>query len=156
MGIFPLLALSALLQNERPTAMFRLRTADAVVGKGLEGTLFLTIPEGLHGYQNPPSDEFENPITLRVTGKEFKLFNIRYPTGRDFKMTGAEKPSKVYEGAIEIPFYLIPTKPGRSSVEFEIAYQFCNATSCFPPDTLRIAFPAKPILVAPAPKKAKA
>lgn len=150
------LALLLLLQAEKPIATFRLRTADAVVGKGLEGTLFLKIPEGLHGYQNPPADEFENPITLRVKGKGFKLFAVRYPVGKEFKMAGAEKPSKVYEGGIDVPFYLIPTMPGVRQVEFEVDYQFCNESSCFPPDTLKTAFPAKPISVAPAPKKAKA
>lgn len=153
----PILSILALaLQSKQPTVAFRLHTADAVVGKGLSGTLFLTLPEGTHGYQNPPADEFENPIRLRVSGKGFKLYGVRYPRGKEFKVAGAEKVSKVYEGVIEVPFYLVPTAPGSRTVTFEVDYQLCTEGSCYPPGTLKTVFPVKPFIIAPAPKKGKA
>ncbi len=150
----PLLAL-LVLQAEKPTATITLDAKTVVVGKALKGTLTLTLPEGQHGYQNPPADEFENPITLKVVDKGFKLGKVEYPKGVELTMQGAEKPSKVYEGTIKIPFTLIATKPlpKLSSIGFSVDYQLCTMNNCYPPSALTLKAPLK-VMPAVAAKKA--
>ena len=147
------LVLATMLQNEAPKVTLDLPASGATVGRGLKGTLVVEIPEGLHGYQNPPADEFENPIRIVSADKGFKVYKATYPKGVEFKMAGAQKPSLVYEGTIRIPVILIPTTSGDRSLKLKLDYQFCNANSCFPPNTVEISAPVK---VAPALKKAKA
>lgn len=155
--VLSLLTMSLAMQGEKPTATVKLAAPTATVGQAVKGTLTLVLPEGLHGYQNPPADEYENPITLRVVEKNFKLGKIGYPKGVEIKMDGAEKPTKVYEGTIEIPFTLIATKPlpknTVANVNFKVDYQLCSMSSCWPPSSLVVKAPLK---VVPAVKKAKA
>ncbi|RYG23845.1 hypothetical protein EON82_12720 [bacterium] len=154
--VLSLLTVGLVMQGEKPTATVKLAAPTATVGQAVKGTLTLVLPEGLHGYQNPPADEYENPITLRVVEKNFKLGKIEYPKGVELKMDGAEKPTKVYEGTVQIPFTLIATKPlakGASTVGFKVDYQLCSMSSCWPPSSIVVKAPLK---VVPAVKKAKA
>ena len=140
----PLLAL-LMLQAEKPVATIKLDAKTATVGQAVKGTLTLTLPEGQHGYQNPPADKFENPITLKVAGAGFRLGKVEYPKGRELTMTGAEKPSRVYEGTIKVPFTLVPTKtmPKAGAVSFTVDYQLCTMSNCYPPGTLALKAPLK-------------
>ena len=162
MGLFSLLALTLVQMDEKPTASVKLASGTATVGKPLKGTLTLAFPEGLHGYQNPPSDEFEIPIKITLAESGFKLGQVDYPKGVEMRMEGAEKPTKVYEGTIAIPFILsaLPrprttpkSQPWDGKLSFKVDYQLCNATSCFPPGSITIRIPLK---VAATPVKAKA
>lgn len=149
----PLVFLLA-LQAEAPTATVKLATPSAVVGKPIQGVLTLTLPEGQHGYQNPPADQFENPIKLSVADAAFKMVKVSYPKGTPLSMAGADKPSMVYEGTVTIPFTLVATKlPKGAAVSFKVDYQLCTMSNCYPPTSLSVKAPLK---VAPAPKKAKA
>jgi len=150
----PLLALLLVQSGKAPTATIKLAAPTATVGKEIKGTIKLSFPEGFHGYQNPPADEFENPIKVAVVEKTYKLVKVNYPAGVEFKVVGAEKASLIYEGEIEIPFTLLATKPAAKNakdVSFKIDYQLCNASSCWPPASLSIKVPLK---VLPAAKKA--
>ena len=145
-----LLAFLIVLQGDKPTATIKLDAV--VVGKPVKGVLTLTLPEGQHGYQNPPVDKYENPITLSVKDAGFKLGKVDYPKGVELKMEGAEKASRVYEGTITIPFTLVATKPaaGLKTVSFKVAYQLCTMSNCYPPSDLVVKAPFK---VAPKAKK---
>ena len=139
-----------LLQAEKPTAYFRW-PSKGVVGKGILCTLFLELPEGLHGYQNPPAGEFDIPVKLSLGKGPFKIYRVDYPKGIDLAVAGADKSTKVYEGRVEIPFILIPTVRGKQTADFKIDYQLCNSSACFPPSTLTMKGVVK-VNVAPAPK----
>lgn len=151
-----LLACLLAFQMPSPTVTVKLDAASAVVGRPVKGTLTLVLPEGMHGYQNPPADEFENPIKLSVTEIGFKLGKVAYPKGVSLAMAGAEKPSMVYEGTVRIPFTLFAVKPSpkgmTTNVNFKVEYQLCTMQNCYPPSSLIAKAPLK---VAPAPKKAK-
>lgn len=153
MALFPTLALILLAQGEKPTATVKLASATAIVGQPVKGTLTLTIPEGMHGYQNPPADEYENPIKLGIIESGFKLVKVAYPKGASMTMEGAQKPTMVYEGAISIPFTFVATKPAARAVSFRIDYQLCTASSCFPPSSVVVKTAIKSVA---APKKGKA
>lgn len=145
------------LQCEKPAATIKLDAPSAVVGKPIHGVLTLTIPAGQHGYQNPPVDPYENPIKLSVIEVGFRLGKVDYPKGTELNVAGAEKPSRVYQGTVTIPFSLVPTKPSPkgavTNVNFKVDYQLCTMSSCYPPASLVAKAPLK---VAAALKKAKA
>jgi len=149
----PLVALLLLQGGQAPTATIKLSAPTATVGKELKGTIKLSFPLGLHGYQNPPADEFENPIKLSISDKNYKLIKIEYPAGKEFKIQGAEKASLIYEGDIEIPFTLVPTKVQAKNVKavmLKLGYQLCSSSYCWPPAALTLKAPLK---VVAAPKK---
>lgn len=161
--MLPLLAAAAavMAQGEPPKATLTFDKTSAAAGSVVKGTLTLTFAEGLHGYQNPPSDEFQIPVVVKVVENGFKLVKAYYPKGTDFTMAGEPKPAKVYQGTIKIPIEVqASTKPANYNVNVAINYQECNESSCFPPGTvtakatLAVTKAAKTTKPAkPAPKK---
>ena len=154
--VLSLLTGALLMQGGKPTATIKLTVPTAAVGQAVKGTLTLVLPEGLHGYQNPPADEFENPIKLAVVEKGFRLSKVDYPKGTEMKVAGADKPTMIYEGKVEIPFTVVATKPFPKNsvvnVNFKVEYQLCSMVNCWPPESLIVKAPLK---VTAAPKKAK-
>lgn len=122
-----------------PTVTLSLKSAKVVVGKTIEGKVSLTFADGLHGYQNPPSEEYQIPVKVSIADKKFKLVSAKYPAGIDMVLGGESKPSKVYEGTVEIPVKLKMVKPtpGSYTVEVVVDYQQCNESSCFPPGSMK-------------------
>lgn len=154
MGLLPFLALTLAFQAEPPTATVKMPTS-AAIGKPIQGTLTLVLPEGWHGYQNPPAGEFDIPIKLGVADAGFKLGKVVYPKGTAMKVEGQDKPTMVYEGTVTIPFTLVATKamPKATGVGFKVDYQLCNSSSCLPPGSLSVRAPLK--VVAPTSAKTK-
>ena len=117
-----------------PTATLKFDKPSAAAGSVVKGTLTITFADGLHGYQNPPADEYEIPVTVKVIEKGFTLVKAIYPKGEDFTMAGESKPIKVYKGTITIPVQLkAATKLGTYNVNVRVDYQQCNDSACFPP-----------------------
>lgn len=117
-----------------PTATLKFDKPSAAAGSVVKGTLTITFADGLHGYQNPPADEYEIPVTVKVIEKGFTLVKATYPKGDDFTMAGESKPIKVYKGTITIPVILkAASKPGTYNVNVRVDYQQCNESACFPP-----------------------
>ncbi len=117
-----------------PSVSVRFLQPAAKPGSVVTGTVWVKFASGLHGYQNPPADQFEIPVKLSVIENGFKLTSVRYPKGVDLSVAGESKPSKVYQDTIEIPFTMRATKkPGTYNVNVRLDYQECNAVSCFPP-----------------------
>lgn len=122
--------------QDAPTAKLSL-PAKATAGTLVKGKLILTFSDGWHGYQNPPLDPYQNPVTLSLTNKGMKLKKISYPVGVVKEVAGAK--AAVYEGEIEIPFeFIAPAKPGKLDLAFNLAYQQCNDSTCMPPGALKI------------------
>jgi len=140
MKIITLIALSGMigsaLAQETPPKVAT--TVD--ITKGVQSmlvTVNLTFAEGLHGYQNPPSDPYENPVTITVPDKRFKIVKIAYPKGVPFKQDDAVKGSQVYMGSISIPVTIGLAKgakvPKSFTLPVKISYQQCSGSTCFPP-----------------------
>ena len=113
-------------------------TVDLTKGvKAMVVTVNLTFAEGLHGYQNPPSDPFENPVKISISDKRFKIVKISYPKGVPFKQDDATKGSLVYMGSIAIPVSITVAKgakiPSSFALPIKISYQQCSGSTCFPP-----------------------
>jgi DsbC/DsbD-like thiol-disulfide interchange protein len=108
----------------------------------IDGTITLTFASGLHGYQNPPDNQYEIPVEVKISEVGFSLVKAAYPKGTDFSMAGETKPTKVYQGRITIPIKVrAAKKPANYNVNLRIEYQECNAISCFPPSALIVKAP---------------
>jgi DsbC/DsbD-like thiol-disulfide interchange protein len=108
-----------------------------IAGKLFSVTLMVTIPAGLHGYQNPPTDPTLIPISVSTGDRIFTISKVNYPLGKPEKIPGEDKPVNVYEGTIRIPVVMkAPTKLGKTTLKLTIKYQECNAQSCFPPGSV--------------------
>ena len=124
-------------QDVVPKLRFKIESAKSDTVKG---SLTVSIPTGWHGYQNPPKSEFENPLKFESTTKGFTLTKVSYPAGKAMKSSGMD--SLVYEGDVVIPFEgkidkTLKPKNGMVGVDFKISYQFCDASTCIPPSTLK-------------------
>jgi DsbC/DsbD-like thiol-disulfide interchange protein len=123
-------------ENTAPTIKVTL-PKQAKPGAKVMGTLEITFSEGLHGYQNPPTDEFQIPVKVSIDTKGFVLAKAIYPKGVLKTMGGDTKPAAVYEGMIRIPVVVtMPAKPGTADLKFTVKYQQCNEQSCYPPDSI--------------------
>lgn len=154
LGILSLLSIALPVVAQLPDApklVFKLDKPTVVAAGTFKGTITLTFAEGLHGYQNPPADPNEIPIS--VVAKGAKVLKVAYPKGIEFKMGGADKPSLVYTGTITIPVtFKANPKAGKQAFSVVVSYQQCNEGSCFPPGDLT----AKSVITVTAPAKKKA
>lgn len=133
--LFALLVCSlAFGQAPTPTVSVSAPPKQVAAGAKLTLTVTLTFADGMHGYQNPPAQEYEIPVTVKIDGKEFKVVKVAYPAGVDAKIGGSDKPTKSYEGVVKIPITLTaPTKIGSKNLKVIVGYQQCDETTCFPP-----------------------
>lgn len=121
-------------QAPAPTVTVSPPPKQVAVGAKLTLTVTLTFAEGFHGYQNPPAQEFEIPVTVRIDGKEFKVVKVAYPAGVEAKVGGSDKPTKAYEGVVKIPITVTaPMKVGIKNLKVVVGYQQCDESTCFPP-----------------------
>jgi hypothetical protein len=120
-----------------PTVVIKLLKPTGAAGRHIKGEATVTFADGLHGYQNPPSENYMLPVVLKLDAKGFKLAKIVYPKGEMLAIGGETKPAAVYGGTIKIPFVLaLPNKAGKYPVAFKLAFQQCNDVACFRPDEL--------------------
>lgn len=102
-------------------------------GETVKGVVKIEFAEGLHGYQNPPTDEYQIPVAISTKTPGVKL-KVSYPKGVIRESMGA--PTALYEGKVDFPFEVTIDRPrGRVPVTFEVRYQQCTETNCFPPQT---------------------
>ena len=121
--------------NTPPTASLSLPSAKA--GEQVIGTVTLKFAEGLHAYQNPPTESYMIPVSVKSSSSDVSVLGVKYPKGVDAIVGGSTTPVKVYEGTVEIPVTLkAPAKAGSYDVALKIQYQQCNANNCYPPSTV--------------------
>lgn len=128
-------------QAPSPTLGITAVPKQVIAGSKLTFHVIFTFAPGFHGYQNPPAQDYEIPVTVKIDGKEFKVLKIAYPPGIDAKIGGNDKSTKAYEGEIKIPVTLsLPQKPGVRNVKVTVSYQQCDESSCFPPGDVSSTF----------------
>jgi DsbC/DsbD-like thiol-disulfide interchange protein len=150
---------SALAQEgaDAPKVELKLSKTQVQASGQLTGTVTVTFAEGLHGYQNPPSEDFQMPVTVKVDGKTFKLIKANYPKGVDATMAGDPKSFKAYLGTVTIPVTLkAPAKAGSHTLKVVVSYQQCNDQSCFPPGDVAAIAKVKVVAAPKAKAKGKA
>lgn len=131
MNMTTLLALAVMAVQE--PAEFKIELPKMVKpGAVVKAKAHVTFVDGWHGYQNPPSDPYQNPVKLKLDTKGYKLTKVTYPKGvmKDFGGT----PTAVYEGTVTILFeFVAPKKVGSHPLAFTVDYQQCNDSTCLPP-----------------------
>jgi len=132
-----LATLAAAQDDTPPKVTLTLGSPTAMANKAIHATLTVTFSEGLHGYQNPPSDPSLIPVTVKSADNVFKVVMVQYPKGTPTKVDGEPKPINVYQGTIKIPVVIqAPSKLGKATVSLSFKYQQCNQQSCFAPGTI--------------------
>ncbi|MCH7944733.1 MAG: thioredoxin family protein [Armatimonadetes bacterium] len=124
----------AVAGNVPPTASIIGLDGTLGAGKQYQATVVLEFAEGLHGYQNPPSDE--NLIPVTVSGQS--VVEVTYPKGEMMLAGGIE--AAAYEGRVEIlVVFQAPDEPGEHTLRLTVGYQQCNEFVCFLPDEFEVA-----------------
>ena len=125
----------AFAQSEAPNATLTIPEQPMVAGSIVRAVVELQFAPGLHAYQNPPSLEYQIPVT--VSSSTANLLLVRYPAGEPAAIGGDPKPSMTYAGDVRIPVLVrLPRKAGEQAVKVSVRYQQCNDSSCFPPGTV--------------------
>lgn len=122
-------------QETPPKALIKVVIDKVKVGAATgSGTVILTLPQGFHGYQNPPMRDYEIPVKVESATKAFTL-KPKYPKGVLISAAGAE--TMAYEGEVKVPFtFNLPKKPGTYTLEIKASYQLCNDSNCWPPESV--------------------
>lgn len=111
----------------------------APVAPGSKTTLQVVVTFGdrLHGYQNPPSEDWMIPVTVAVEGSGVRVSRVSYPKGASKVVGGLDTPALVYSGATRIPVEIVaPTKPGVHRLTVRVDYQQCDDQNCYPPGSV--------------------
>jgi DsbC/DsbD-like thiol-disulfide interchange protein len=120
-----------------PKVSITVSKSTVTAGKPIQAILSVTFAEGLHGYQNPPSDPTLIPVVVKSADSVFKVVKVSYPKGTPAKVGGESSPVNVYAGTIKIPVTLTaPTKLGKATLTLKFDYQQCNEQACFPPNSI--------------------
>src|SRR5947209_4781738 len=91
-------ALAIAQQDVAPRASLGIVSVKPKPGSKVKAMLTLTFGEGLHAYQNPPSEDYMIPVTVKSSSSSgVSLVKVAYPVGRDEIVGGETKPVKVYE-----------------------------------------------------------
>jgi hypothetical protein len=135
-----LLATAALFQAPAAPSVEVVPTKPSfTVGSQVRARVTLSFAEGLHAYQNPPTKDYQIPLTVNAGDDSFRIIKVYYPKGSDFQMAGEDEPSKVYEGQIQVTVVARPkrAKAGKVTLPLSIDVQQCNAEACFPPEVVK-------------------
>ncbi len=116
----------------------------AAVAPGGKGVLLVTVNVGpqYHINANKPNDPAY--IATEFTGQSghgVTFGQPRYPVAKSVKVSYSPKPLLVYMGraVISVPFTVARTaKPGRVALAGALAFQGCDAKSCYPPASAQV------------------
>lgn len=123
-------------QGEPPVVSVTLDQTSGVAGSPVKGKVTVTFAPGLHGYQNPPSQDYQIPVSVSVD-EGFGPVKLSYPAGEAHTVGGEAEASFTYSDTIEIPFLLkTPAKAGKHQINVKFRYQQCTESMCFPPKTI--------------------
>lgn len=135
--------------TQAPKAMLQLDQESAVSGSLVTGSVTLEFAPGLHAYQNPPSLDYQIPVSVKPGDELNKIIKVRYPAGEAHTVGGEVTPSYTYSGTVTIPVaYRLTSKTGEQTVAISVRYQQCTDEACFPPSTITVE---SKINVTPAP-----
>jgi DsbC/DsbD-like thiol-disulfide interchange protein len=143
------LVVLAAAQSARPAASVAVTSKHVVRGQEFKARVTVDIPSGWHGYQNPPSQDYQIPVSVEGKGNAFRLLKAEYPAGT-LEDAAGEK-SMVYSGKVQIPVtFKAGTKVGRQTLTVKVSYQLCDAGSCLPPSSVEAKTTVNVVRKAPA------
>jgi thiol:disulfide interchange protein DsbD len=143
-GLLVVLLCAGFVQaGPKPKAKFLIKKNETFkVGKAFTIPLEVKIPAGWHAYQNPPTEDYQIPLSVTEYVKKGEkkkgiLGKTKYPKGKVKIVTGEK--AAVYSNTVTIPvaFKAIKYK-GEHTIKIDLNYQFCDDQSCMPPSKLTI------------------
>ena len=153
---FALVLFLAMAAADTPTVV-SVRTSQVTEvspGQSLGTQISVSVAKGYHLQANPASEDY-----LIATRLELKPVNaisigkLRYPPGTPYRLSGADKDLKTYEGDFDIGFSLKVSQSasqGQHVLQGRLRYQACNSKVCLAPTSVPIT-----LTVAVLPAKAK-
>ena len=118
--------------------------APAAVVRGGKGTLAVTlsVKPAYHVNANHPNDPAYIPTVFTMQPVPGVVFGAaRYPAPKLIKVSYSPKPLLVYQGQVKvtIPFTVSQTAaPGTKHLVGSVAFQGCDAKSCYPPASAHV------------------
>lgn len=137
-GLIAVLAMGS-VQEVPPTVSLGTVPSTVAAGAAISTSVSIRFAEGFHGYQNPPSDPYQIPVSVGIADKGIKVYGVKYPKGEPFTMQGEELPVMAYIGETKFPItFKAPAKPGKYTIPFEVKYQQCTDRDCYAPQVVEL------------------
>ncbi|MBX3110769.1 MAG: protein-disulfide reductase DsbD N-terminal domain-containing protein [Fimbriimonadaceae bacterium] len=131
---------SALAQDHTPTITVAPAKGNIVAGGLARIDVKVSIKDGLHAYQNPPSQDYMIPLSIEA-GDGTVVEKVKYPKGTMAAVGGETEKAAVYEGDVVVPVYVrLGNQAGHTSVKLKVTIQQCTDANCFPPESKAIEF----------------
>jgi uncharacterized protein len=109
-------------------------------GQLLEARVSVAVVEGYHLQANPASEEYLVPTRLDLKGSaDVTVGKITYPPGKPYRLSGADKDLKTYDGNFEIGVWLKASsgaRPGKHILQGRLHYQACDSRTCLFPTSV--------------------
>jgi hypothetical protein len=109
-------------------------------GQLLEARVSVAVVEGYHLQANPASEEYLVPTRLDLKGSaDVTVGKITYPPGKLYRLSGADKDLKTYDGNFEIGVWLKASsgaRPGKHILQGRLHYQACDSRTCLFPTSV--------------------
>jgi hypothetical protein len=145
MNVVLSVALTLLFAGESggPPRTVSVRAPEAVKlvpGELGEAQVSVAVAEGYHLQANPASEDSLVPTRLDLKGSaDVTVGKITYPPGKPYRLNGADKDLKTYDGNFEIGVWLKASsgaRPGKHILQGRLHYQACDSRTCLFPTSV--------------------
>jgi thioredoxin:protein disulfide reductase len=120
--------------NVPPRASATLGVLHAEAGSQVKGEVVVRFAPGLHGYQNPPSEDYMIPVVIKAGNDSFKVLSVEYPAGKAKAVGGSDVPVLVYSDEVRFPVTIqVPEGLGEVELPLVVSFQQCDDDTCFMP-----------------------
>jgi hypothetical protein len=140
-----------------PPAVVSVQTSniiEASPGQSLEAEISVSVVKGYHLQANPASEDYLIATRLELNPvKDISIGKFKYPLGKPYRLNGADRDLKTYEGDFDIGLSLKVSQSasqGQHVLQGRLRYQACNSAVCLAPASVPVT-----LTVAVLPAKAK-
>jgi thioredoxin:protein disulfide reductase len=111
-----------------------------VQGERVETRVSVVVVEDYHLQANPASEDYLVPARLELKSSGgVTVGKITYPPGKLYRLNGADRDLKTYEGNFEIGVLLKASSkahPGKRILQGRLHYQACDSRTCLFPTSV--------------------
>src|SRR5262245_57518582 len=130
------------------------KAIEASPGQSVEIQVSVSIARGYHLQANPASEVYLIATRLEFNpGNEISVGRLRYPPSKPYRLSGADRDLKTYEGDFDIGVLLKVSRSaslGEHVLRGRLHYQACNSEVCLSPASVPVT-----LTLAILPAKAK-
>ena len=111
-------------------------------GEPFEARISVAVAEGYHLQANPASEKYLVPTRLDLkSSADVTVSKITYPPGKPYRLSGADKDLKTYDGNFEIGVLLKAPRGARFGTHIlqgSLHYQACDSKTCLFPASVSL------------------